>query len=46
MVASLSVYSLVIRNSMRFYLRNFPAFAGMTPTSVLLKSIKVISAQV
>ncbi|MHB1646036.1 MAG: hypothetical protein EVG15_03220 [Candidatus Acididesulfobacter diazotrophicus] len=29
MTASLSAYSLVNRNGMRFYLRNFPACAGM-----------------
>ncbi|MHB1646638.1 MAG: hypothetical protein ACYCSW_09055 [bacterium] len=31
MTASLSPYSLVNRNGMRFYLRNFPAFAGRHP---------------
>ncbi|MHB1645218.1 MAG: hypothetical protein ACYCSW_01735 [bacterium] len=30
MTASLSAYSLVNRNGVRFYLRNFSAFAGMT----------------
>ncbi|MHB1664837.1 MAG: hypothetical protein ACYCT7_06195 [bacterium] len=30
MTASLSAYSLVNRNGVRFYLRNFPAYAGMT----------------
>ncbi|MHB1664907.1 MAG: hypothetical protein ACYCT7_06565 [bacterium] len=30
MTAPLSAYSLVNRNGVRLYLRNFPAFAGMT----------------
>ena len=36
MTASLSAYSLVNRNSVRFYLRNFPAEAGWDFAEIII----------
>ncbi|MHB1646322.1 MAG: hypothetical protein EVG15_04830 [Candidatus Acididesulfobacter diazotrophicus] len=37
MTASLSAYSIANRNVVRFYLRNFPAYTGMTPDRLKIK---------